>query len=111
MGKEVNRYFSGIIDSFEEEYELTEFLAGLAKEECGELYELLDVIPKPIQVEPKIIDTLGDVTSIFMTAGFAVGFLYGKNFDCPNDVVKIVGELKKRMKQEGLLISAKRRKS
>lgn len=111
MGKEVNRYFSGIMDKFEQENELTEFLATLAKEECGELYEIAEGSGSSAPMEPKASDAFGDVTSMFMTAGFAVGFLYGQMFDTPNKVKQIVAELKKRMKEEGLLVSAESKKS
>ncbi len=107
-GKE---YFSRIIDSFEEECELTEFLGELATEESGDRYELVDGFVNRPPAENKIGEAFADVTSIFMTAGFAIGYIYGQNSRTPKDVVKILDELKKRMKEEGLPVSPKSKKS
>ena len=93
-----------VMSPFEKEDELTEFLAGLAIEECGELYPLLDGFMEPGKVTPTISDAFYDVTSIFMTSGFALGFLYGQNFT-PTDpkVLTILTKLKKRLIKEDLL--------
>lgn len=106
-----------VFDSFDREgrmgFELTGFVATIAIEDCKEQYDLLedfllwkDETGAGGQEFKKLTQEsfIDEIYPSIMHAGFALGYIYGQNFDTPNKyAVATIKKLKERMLEEEVL--------
>jgi hypothetical protein len=98
------------LDDFEGDGRLVDFVEGLVMEEKRnfEQYEATGVLLDKNETPTISSNALGEITAEFINVGFAVGYLLGQtdfksNNHLPQNVRKIMGEIKTRLIKERVL--------